>query len=111
MTAKQTRQRLLLCNSFINMQQYWNRCWQAARAQQWKYCWKQCFLWHIDPLLGNDLETNETTAIAVQQLHKYATVLEPLRASGLRATMEILLEAMFSTGPLQGYITRQTKLS
>jgi hypothetical protein len=23
-------------------------------------------LWHIDPLLGKDLETNETTAVAIQ---------------------------------------------
>jgi hypothetical protein len=45
-------------------------------------------LWHTDTLLGNDHETNnETTAIAMQQLRKYATVLEPLLGSGQRATM------------------------
>jgi hypothetical protein len=53
-------------------------------------------LWHTDPLLGNDRETNETTAIARQQLHKYGKVLEPLLRSGPRATMEVLLEALFS---------------
>jgi hypothetical protein len=61
-------------------------------------------------LLGNDRETNETTAIAKQQLRKYATVLNPLLASGLSATVEILLEAVFSMGPLRGYITRLTEL-
>jgi hypothetical protein len=36
-------------------------------------------MWHIDPLLDKDRETcNDTTAIARQQLHKYATVLECL---------------------------------
>jgi hypothetical protein len=52
-------------------------------------------LWHIDTFLGNDLETNnETTAIAMQQLRKYATAVEPLLGIGLRATMEGLLEAL-----------------
>jgi hypothetical protein len=49
-------------------------------------------LWHIDSLLGND---RETTAIAMQQLRKYATVLESV-GSGPRATMEVLLETVFS---------------
>jgi hypothetical protein len=54
-------------------------------------------LWHIDPLLGNDGEANnETMVITMQQLRKYATVLEPLLGSGPRATMEVLLEAVFS---------------
>jgi hypothetical protein len=54
-------------------------------------------LWHISPLLGNDRETsNETTAIVKQELRKYETVLEPLLVSGLRTTMDVLLEAMFS---------------
>jgi hypothetical protein len=35
--------------------------------------------------------------IARQQLRKYATVLEPLLGSGPRATMEVQLEAVFST--------------
>lgn len=41
-------------------------------------------LWHTDPLLGNDRETNETTALTTQQLPKYATTLE----SSLAATRE-----------------------
>jgi hypothetical protein len=53
-------------------------------------------MWHIDPLLGNDRETNETTAITRQQHRKYATVLEPLLDSGLCTTMKVLLEAVFS---------------
>jgi hypothetical protein len=70
-----------------------------------------CILRHIDPLLGNDRKiNNETTAIARQQLCKYATVLEPLLGSGLRITMEALLEAVFSMGQLQGYIIQPTKL-
>jgi hypothetical protein len=45
-------------------------------------------LWHIDPLLGNDRETNnETMVIAMQQLRKYATVLEPLLGSGPRPNL------------------------
>jgi hypothetical protein len=35
-------------------------------------------------------------AIAMQQLCKYTTVLEPLRGSSPRTTMEVLLEAVFS---------------
>jgi hypothetical protein len=54
-------------------------------------------MWHIEPLLGNDRETNnETTTIAVQQLRKYAAVLEPLLLRGPRAIMKLLLEAVFS---------------
>jgi hypothetical protein len=68
-------------------------------------------MWHIDPLLGNNCETNnETTAIATQQLRKYATGLDLLLGSGPHATVEVLLEAVFSMGPLQGYITRLTEL-
>jgi hypothetical protein len=55
---------------------------------------------------GNNRETNnKATAIARQQLRKYATVLELLLGSGPRATMEVLFEAMFSMCPLRGYIT------
>jgi hypothetical protein len=44
-------------------------------------------LWCIDPLLGKDLETNnETTAVAMQRRCKRAS-----------ATMELLLETVFST--------------
>jgi hypothetical protein len=69
-------------------------------------------LWHIDLFLGNDRETNnETTAIARPQLIKYATVLEPLLGSDPRATMEELLEAVFSMVPIRGYVTRLTELS
>jgi hypothetical protein len=54
-------------------------------------------LWHTDPLLGIDRETNnEITTIARQQLRKYGTVLEPLLCSGPPKTMEIMLEAVFS---------------
>jgi hypothetical protein len=53
-------------------------------------------LWHISTLLGNGRETNETMAIARQQLCKYATVLEPFLGSGPCATMEVLLEVVFS---------------
>jgi hypothetical protein len=48
----------------------------------------------MDPLLGNEGETNnETMATVMQQLRKYATSLKPLLGSGPRATKEILLEA------------------
>jgi hypothetical protein len=48
------------------------------------------------PLLSNDSETNnEKTAIPRQQLCKYAEVLQPLLGSGKRATMEVMLEAVF----------------
>jgi hypothetical protein len=68
-------------------------------------------LWHIDLFLGNDRRTNnDTTAIARQQLRKYATVLDLLLGSGLRPTMEVLSEAMFSKDPLRRCITRQTEL-
>jgi hypothetical protein len=54
-------------------------------------------LWRIDPLLGNGHKTNnKTTAIVRQHLRKYATVLKPLLGSRPRATMEVMLEAVFS---------------
>jgi hypothetical protein len=53
-------------------------------------------MWHMDPLLRNDGEINGATAIATQQLRNYATILEALLGSGPRATMEVLLEAVFS---------------
>jgi hypothetical protein len=65
-------------------------------------------LWHIDPLLCNG---RETTTTARQHLHKHTTVLELLLGSSLRATMEILLEVVFSMGPLRGYITWLTEWS
>jgi hypothetical protein len=72
--------------------------------------WAWCVLWHIDLFLDNDRETNnETTATAKQQLSKYATVLEPLLGSGPRATVEVLLEAVFTMNPLRGYVTRPTE--
>jgi hypothetical protein len=68
-------------------------------------------LWHINPLLGNDSETNnDTTTIAKQQLRKYSKLVEPLLGSGPRATIEILLEAVFSLSQLQVYIIRPTEL-
>jgi hypothetical protein len=58
-------------------------------------------LWHVDPFIGNYRETNnEITAIYMQQLRKYAAVLEPLLGIGLPATIEILLETVFLMGPL-----------
>jgi hypothetical protein len=45
-------------------------------------------MWHIDPLLRNDRETNDTTAIAMQEFRKYATVLEPLLGSSPPAAVE-----------------------
>jgi hypothetical protein len=70
------------------------------------YITKRNILWHINPLLGNDRDTNET-AIAMKQLRKYSTVLEPLLDSGPCTTMEVLLEAVL----LRGYITSPTSLS
>jgi hypothetical protein len=54
----------------------------------------------MDPLLGNDLETNETTAIATQQLGKYAVVLEPLLSIYLQATIKLL----FGSGVFCGFL-------
>jgi hypothetical protein len=49
------------------------------------------------PVASDNREThNETTAIAMQRFRKYATVLYALLRSGPRATMEVLLEAVFS---------------
>jgi hypothetical protein len=51
---------------------------------------------HIDPLIGNDRETNkEKTAIARRELRKYAIVVKPLLGSGPRATVKVLLEEVF----------------
>jgi hypothetical protein len=55
-------------------------------------------LLHIDPLLGNDHETNETTPIDMQEIRKHAIVLDLLLGSDPCAIIEILLEAVFSTG-------------
>jgi hypothetical protein len=74
-------------------------------------CCENCILWHTDPLLGNGRETNDTTAIPMQHLRKYSTLLEPLPGSGPRTTMEVLLEPVFSNDPLRGYITRLIELS
>jgi hypothetical protein len=47
----------------------------------------------MDPLLGKDLETDETTAIALQRRGKHAST-----------TIELLLETVFSTQSVQmGY--------
>jgi hypothetical protein len=46
----------------------------------------RCLLWHIDPLLGKDLETkNEETSFATQRRGKHAST-----------TMDLLLETVFS---------------
>jgi hypothetical protein len=71
-------------------------------------------LWPVDSLLGNDRETNnDTTAIVRQQLRKYVTVLEPLLDSGLRATMAIPLEEVFSTwsAPRLCHLTDRVRFS
>jgi hypothetical protein len=47
-------------------------------------------------LIGNDRETdNETTAIAMQQLRKYATLLESLLGSGPRNSGSALGSGVF----------------
>jgi hypothetical protein len=56
---------------------------------------KSYILWYKDPLLGNDSERNEITAIASQHLRKYATVMEPLLGSGPRAMMKVLKKVVF----------------
>jgi hypothetical protein len=68
-------------------------------------------LWHIDPLLGNDREANNatTTAIARQQLLKYAAVLKPLLGSNPPSKMEVRLEPAISTDPLRDHITRPSE--
>jgi hypothetical protein len=43
-------------------------------------------LWRVDPLLGKDLETDETTVVAMQRRGKHAST-----------TIELLLETVFST--------------
>jgi hypothetical protein len=54
-------------------------------------------LWHIDPLLGNNLgSNNDTTAIDRQHCRKYATLLEPLQDSGPCAAVEVLFKAVFA---------------
>jgi hypothetical protein len=67
-------------------------------------------MWHVDPLLGNDCETNEITAISRQQLRKYATVMEPFLGSGPRSNGNTV-EAGFLCGQLRSYITRPTEFS
>jgi hypothetical protein len=47
-------------------------------------------LWCIEPLLGKDLETNETTAVAIKWCGKHAST-----------TIELLLETVFSTQSLK----------
>jgi hypothetical protein len=63
----------------------------------------------MDLLLGNNRETNnKTMTIAGQQLHRCATVLEPLPGTDPYATMKALLELVFSMLVLCGYITGPT---
>jgi hypothetical protein len=42
-------------------------------------------LWHIEPLLDKNFETNETVAVVIQQRGKYAST-----------SIELLLEMVFS---------------
>jgi hypothetical protein len=46
-------------------------------------------MWRTDPLLGKDLETNETTAVTMQRRGKHAP------------TIELLLETVFYTRSVQ----------
>jgi hypothetical protein len=48
-------------------------------------------MWRIDPMLGKDLETNETTAVAMQRRCKDAST-----------TVELSLETMFFVRAVQG---------
>jgi hypothetical protein len=58
----------LLGNSCVNTQQYWSRCLAAARAQQWKYSWKPCFL--CGPPRGYITPSTEfQTVQSVRDLH------------------------------------------
>jgi hypothetical protein len=68
-------------------------------------------LWHIDPLLSNDHKTMIQRPFARQQLCKYTIVLELLLGRGLRTTMQVVLEAVISIGPLSCYITQPAELS
>jgi hypothetical protein len=52
----------------------------------------------------------KTAVIDMQQIRKYLRVLEPLLGSGSRATLEVLLEAVFSRDPRRGYVTQPTEL-
>jgi hypothetical protein len=92
--------------------QKWTDCRHThTHTHTRSFIYQFTILWHVDLLLGKDRETkNETTDTARRQLLKCATVLEPLLGSGQRSTMEVLLEAVFSMGPLRGYITRPTEL-
>jgi hypothetical protein len=56
------------------------------------------------------LQNNETIPIAVQQLHKYTTVLELLLGSGLHTRMEVQLASGVFCGLLKDYITQSTEL-
>jgi hypothetical protein len=59
---------------------------------------KLCILWHIDPLVGKDLKTNnETTVIATERHSKRAST-----------TTELLLETVFSLDPCKGVILKTT---
>jgi hypothetical protein len=56
------------------------------------------------PIARQRPRIKQTTAIAMQQLRKYATILEPLLANGPLATMEVSLEVVFSMwSPLRLY--------
>jgi hypothetical protein len=55
---------------------------------------KEEAVWHIDPLLGNNRKTRRWPLLGNSFLN--VTVLEPLMSSGLRTTIEVLLEAVSS---------------
>jgi hypothetical protein len=56
-------------------------------------------LWGIDPLLGKDLETNETTTVVMQRRGKHATT-----------TTELLLETVLYNPLLGGYNSQTTTM-
>jgi hypothetical protein len=74
---------------------------QISDKKKWRYACrlfgtnslKEGAIWRIDPFLGKDLETKETTAVAMQRCGKHAST-----------TTELLLETVFSTRSVQrGY--------
>jgi hypothetical protein len=58
----------------------------------------------MNPLLGNNRETDETNAIARQQLRKLATLLTSVSSSGPGATNKVLFEEVFSICLLRGVV-------
>jgi hypothetical protein len=95
--SKCFRGKLWLLILFVRKFTYRNMTAKPHKRILYICFYKLYVLWHTDQFLGNDREiNNETTATARQQVCKYATILEPLLGSDPRATIKLLLEAMFS---------------